>query len=574
MSAPTEKSIRRRVGTRSFERGDRYFRLGQIHDARRSGDLLRARCHGSDDHDYRVEVRVHGAKVITGRCSCPVGADGTCKHVAAVLLNWRERPADFQESAEIAQLLGKRTKAELIDLITALVDSDPMLAEVIESVALPENADARSIEKSAAHLLELLADGADPSITAMALQTQVAQAARRMSSGDVVGAAGICQGIAAAAVAHYGSEADVTGDVARVIDSAGELLTRCFTALPQDGELRRSVLKSLFTLLQFDVCIAGAGLAGSIPEAIDEHASRDEVRQVIEWVREVAAPSRQSSPYDKWQRECWGALIADLVGDELTDDEYLEHCRQFGLMGARVARLLELNQFEEAVEAGMAVDEPQLPEIAELFVQHGRDADAVTLMQCRAADSPAAAAWLMDHYEGRGEWTDALEWRRHEFEQQPDLLNYRAVQRAAVKAKRWPELANELLEIAGRSGDPQLRVRILLDEGRVADAAQELEQIVTDGGRVADELFEDVARASEKDDPERAIELYVQVAESLIEGRRSRNYVVASELLKRVQGLYEATGRPQEWHRCITGIASRHARRRALQQQLRRAKLL
>ena len=62
------------------------------------------------------------------------------------------------------------------------------------------------------------------------------------------------------------------------------------------------------------------------------------------------------------------------------------------------------------------------------------------------ADSPAAAAWLMDYYEDRGDWSDALEWRRHEFEQQPDLLNYRAVRRAAMKAKRWPELADELLE--------------------------------------------------------------------------------------------------------------------------------
>ncbi|MBL8849176.1 MAG: hypothetical protein JNG89_05810, partial [Planctomycetaceae bacterium] len=78
MSAPTENLIRQLVGSRSFDRGASYFENGRIHHARRQGELLKARCYGSEDNDYRIEVRLNGAKVLGGHCSCPVGEEGTC----------------------------------------------------------------------------------------------------------------------------------------------------------------------------------------------------------------------------------------------------------------------------------------------------------------------------------------------------------------------------------------------------------------------------------------------------------------------------------------------------------------
>jgi uncharacterized Zn finger protein len=153
-------------------------------------------------------------------------------------------------------------------------------------------------------------------------------------------------------------------------------------------------------------------------------------------------------------------------------------------------------------------------------------------------------------------------------------VNYRAVRKAATKAKRWPELAGELLEVAERVADRQVLVQILLEEGRVADARNELERLLAEEQPVGDEVLEEVARTSEQQEPEQAIDLYLRIAERLIAGRRAKNYVVASDLLVRARTLYEAAGRQQDWKRCIAEIASRHSRRRALQQQLRRAKLL
>ena len=88
---------------------------------------------GADDHDYRIEVRLDGSKIIAGRCTCPVGDDGMCKHVAALLLNWREKPDDFQESPALETVLAGCSQSELIRLVRSLLDADPDLEEVLES---------------------------------------------------------------------------------------------------------------------------------------------------------------------------------------------------------------------------------------------------------------------------------------------------------------------------------------------------------------------------------------------------------------------------------------------------------
>lgn len=72
----TESHIRRWIDERSFERGWRYFEFGHILNPRRQGDTLKARCLGSRPQPYHVEVTLGPDGIVTGACSCPVGAGG------------------------------------------------------------------------------------------------------------------------------------------------------------------------------------------------------------------------------------------------------------------------------------------------------------------------------------------------------------------------------------------------------------------------------------------------------------------------------------------------------------------
>src|SRR5262245_8008287 len=101
----TEAAIRKRTGDRSFGLGRSYFERGAIFDARRAGVTLKARCSGSRGEAYRVHATFNAKGVAAAECSCPVGDGGFCKHVAALLLTWIERPEEFSEAEEIGAFL-------------------------------------------------------------------------------------------------------------------------------------------------------------------------------------------------------------------------------------------------------------------------------------------------------------------------------------------------------------------------------------------------------------------------------------------------------------------------------------
>src|SRR5262245_16272731 len=96
----TERDIRARVGDTSFERGVPYARDGSIRGPHRQGMTIRSRCEGTSGGPYRVEVTFDAKGIASAGCSCPVGGGGYCKHVAALLLTWKNRPGDFSEVEE------------------------------------------------------------------------------------------------------------------------------------------------------------------------------------------------------------------------------------------------------------------------------------------------------------------------------------------------------------------------------------------------------------------------------------------------------------------------------------------
>jgi uncharacterized Zn finger protein len=121
----SERAIERRVGERSFNLGQQYFRDDAIFDARRQGQTLKARCHGSRDQAYRVQATFNDKELVAAECSCPVGGGGFCKHVAALLLTWRERPEEFTEVEDLDTALARRNPEELIALIKLMLRREP-----------------------------------------------------------------------------------------------------------------------------------------------------------------------------------------------------------------------------------------------------------------------------------------------------------------------------------------------------------------------------------------------------------------------------------------------------------------
>jgi uncharacterized Zn finger protein len=105
----------------------------------RAGNTIRACVRGSRARPYRVWARSGEAPIEAAHCTCPVGAKGTCKHVAAVLLAYLEHPGRFAVMEDIDANLAARSKPELVALVKALLrqapELEPMLARPLPGYA-------------------------------------------------------------------------------------------------------------------------------------------------------------------------------------------------------------------------------------------------------------------------------------------------------------------------------------------------------------------------------------------------------------------------------------------------------
>lgn len=83
-------------GRSVLERGEPYVTHNTLFLRQRSGTRLSASCKGSSNPPYHMHAVVTPLGSLTSsRCSCPVGKEGRCKHLAAMLLSWMEEPSAF-----------------------------------------------------------------------------------------------------------------------------------------------------------------------------------------------------------------------------------------------------------------------------------------------------------------------------------------------------------------------------------------------------------------------------------------------------------------------------------------------
>jgi len=133
--------IRRQVGDASIHKAKAYTRLQAWSNLRTQGVSIKGECRGTAAVPYRVEANFDGDEIAQANCTCPVGAGGHCKHVAALLILFREHAEAFVEVEELDRILERRSPGELIALIRRMVRRVPEL-ELLLDVPMPGTAGA------------------------------------------------------------------------------------------------------------------------------------------------------------------------------------------------------------------------------------------------------------------------------------------------------------------------------------------------------------------------------------------------------------------------------------------------
>ncbi|RPJ42188.1 MAG: hypothetical protein EHM21_13130, partial [Chloroflexi bacterium] len=361
-----EIDIQNWVGTKSFQKGYRYFEDQAILNPRQRGQSLIAECQGSQPTPYRVEIRLSPEGIAWGSCTCPAGEGGHCKHAAALLLTWLHEPETFVEVPELDKLLENRSKDDLISLIQQMVLRHPDLEQMLELSALSTKAPGEPI--SAELITQQVRrafssggsdSGGDNALIADNLQPILDLAEELLDREDVLNASTIYQTLLENMLSYddclYNDEG---GDLGQVLAECEQGIEECLEATQRpvvdtDGQhytgLRRELLHTLFDLWLWDLQAGGLGYADETPSILTGQSTLEEKQQIAEWVQ---AELPEGEDWDEgYQRRALGGLWLALMAGQLDDETYLRICRRTGRNQDLIDRLLHLGRVDEALSA-------------------------------------------------------------------------------------------------------------------------------------------------------------------------------------------------------------------------------
>lgn len=575
----TERAIRTWVGDRSFSRGQQYHKQGAVTSPWQQGDILKAKCWGSTPQPYHIWVQVTPDGIESGTCSCPVGADGRCKHVAALLLCWLHEPDSFQEVEPLEKVLHRREKDDLILLIRQMIARQPDLEEMVY-LAPPTTPDSpavinpdlirRQVEQSLRH-------GDYGHEYYGAAQAIAHELLAILQQGDVYGERGDW---ANASIIYRTVLAELQGQRHQIYDHDGDLgsvfwqgsakLGTCLQEIEQ-AESRLDILRVLVAIVLEDIKVGGYGFADEAYDIVLTQATAVEKVEIVTWVEaELVKVGSGDDFSSKWRMEAYGRFLLSLQADTLNDEQTIQLCRRTGQLQALVERLLQMGRVDEAVADAKKASDYELLTLADLFLAHGQATIAEGLIWERAGTSKDTRldGWLKTQAIASGDWRKAIQYAENQFWSRPNLEQYQEVKSIAQKLGDWPERQKAMLLRLNQKEDYHLLTQIHLLENDVAAALTTLPKV-----RYNNALAIDVARAAEDSHPHDSIRLYRQHAEGLIAARGRDNYAQAAALLVRVKALYKKLQDPEAWQQYIQNIRDQKPRLPALLQELKGAGL-
>jgi len=573
----SDKDIRKWIEKESCERGYRYFEDGAISDAQRQGMTLKAYCEGSRPQPYRVRVIFVRDGISEAHCSCPVGGGGRCKHVAALLFTYLNRPREFRDVEELDTSLEKRTKDELIVLIKQMLARQPEMEMILETLLPTEGKrhtqiDIESYRHRAAAAFRCVRHewGVEMDIAAE-LNSVVELGKGFADRGDYISAAKVYQAVSQEVLSHYEMFHDEEGELGSMVNNCVEALGQCLAGVGYDTAIREMILHALFDIYHFDVDFGGVGLSDEVPDIILKHASPEERSTVAGWVRAAMPPVKKDSWSDNWHREEYGGFLLELEKETLDDEGYLRICRETGRLDDMVERLLTLGRRDEAIAEVEKASDYDMLQLADIFVAHRQSETAEHLMveRTKTTKDTRVLDWLKKRYKERGDISAALVLAQRLFQMRAEFSNYQEVRALAQKCGDWEKLRVQLLsEIANRK-EYNLLTKVYLDEGEIDRALETMKR--TGVCAWGNNLQVEVARAAEKTRPNAAIEIYHQLVDALINVQGRDNYRQACTYLSRARNLYQRLGQEETWTRYILALRERNRSLRALMEELSKA---
>ncbi len=569
-----ERAVRAQVGARNYDKALVYHAWGAVHAARRSGALLEARCEGSRGETWRVRVQLDLAGLRGAKCSCPVGDDGTCKHVGATLLAWLHRTGDFVPAATLENALESLDAHSLRGLLRSLLLLHPDLESALEDL-LPETLDTGRAPTSRDAWRQRVAEvfrrrGSAPDAAAEIARDvdEIAREASGWIAADDPGrAASLHEQVALALLGRHRRLGDSSEPVLALAREHITALGRCVSTLAVDHPARMGAFRALLGMVRFDL---DGGSNGSGPSA---------GRLAVRTVSSVATPSERVAlarmvsevmgRADDWARRTWAGVKLELERGVLDDASWLAAARALGRRDLCARELAVRGEVQEALAEFEHVPAAELLEVAEAFVASGFGSEVEKALAARSARCSEVVRvrigqWLGSRVDARRDALAGTEVDEAMFRAAPTRETWEALATKATLHGTWGELREGLLAYLAERGIP-LCVDLHLAEGELDEAIRAASE-----GHTASFLAprQRVIDRVEAERPGKALALLELQVDALIAQGGRGSYRDAARALARVRGLRERMGEGKAFEATLAGLRIRHSRRTALIEEL------
>jgi uncharacterized Zn finger protein len=594
----TEKTIRALADTKSFGRGQEYYRDGAVSEVIRRGERVTAEVEGSELYD--VTVVFDDGEIDEAHCTCPYDQGGYCKHIVAVLLKLAHGSDEVAERPTPAELIRGLDRDDLAHLLLKRLERDRNLANWVETelAAMTARRAASSGGKSGKAVVDtgpirkqvklLLAgryrrgryfDNYRASGDIDELRNLVEAAIPFLESGDGLNALRVLESVADAFVDDWIEHAsfhdeemyELFTDLGRLVAHAAlmnDLSADDRAAFKDAAEDWQSRLSEYGVEDAFDIAIS----------ALESGWDDPVLQAILAGERKKWPPSDQ----DGWVAKELTALRLRILDAYGKTEEYLRLAHAAQARAEYAAMLVKLKRTAEAVK--YALKEFKEPDEALEFckalteAKHHDDAATVAEAGLRLRGGPdgdalesvvSLAHWLREFAGTIRRPELALRAAVAAFRGSLSLEDFTAVKSWA--GNRWDDMRGEILAMLRDAADACERTEIYLAEGLIDEAVRSVENDDSLFG-TDDETLMRLADAAHASHSDWVIKLAMTQATGIMEGYRAGDYAIAVQWLEKAALAHEAAGREDAWMACLNALIERHRRKyklRPLLEELR-----
>jgi uncharacterized Zn finger protein len=547
----SEQSVCAAADVRSFERGRAYFRDGRVRQVQVDGTEVTAVVDGGSAYRVRLTVTAAG---LDGDCSCPYGAEGAfCKHCVAAALAWlddRGEPRQEPVSDDSLRwfLLAQDT-VWLVDELLRAAGTDPSLRARLDVAA-----------------------GADPrdAYDERPIRERLRRAVEIVDYVDYGGAYSYFHGVNEALADVAGLVDQGFADAAmRLAEYALELLEEAGQSVDDsDGGLGEAL--GQVQEIHLDACSAGSPDQARLAEYLVQRALASDFEVFLDAATDYAPVLGEvgMARYRELVEAAWRDLPPKRPGEYDTGRFAVTHLME---------RLAEQQGGTDALIEVLARDVSSgydVLRIAQRLCDDGRDSEALDWIARGLKEFPPDSrlrSLAAECHLRAGRHAEAVKLVWANFTDRSTLDAY--VDLHDTAAEMFPSWRDQALAMLRKDVSPHIRDHSTLVEVLLWEGETEAAWHAAGEGGCHPQLWLRVARERAVTHPADAIPVLLRAADQWIEHKNRDSYREAANLLVEAKALFDRSDQHKDFEEHLRALRAAHKPKRALREELDRARL-